>query len=149
MVFTVEVSCHIDLPLEQVFAYVADFRNAPSWQRQLVDVRLDDGPFPEGKRVVEIHHLLGLRVEAAGELVHWRAPEEFTVRGTSGPLRVESRYGIAVEPPGTRVTLCLTMAGRGPARLAEPALRRRLERELGLAFEKLAVSAGAVRASTD
>jgi len=127
----------IDRPLEQVFAYVADFRNAPSWQRQLAEVRLDDGPFPDGKRVTEVHHLLGRRIEATGELARWEAPDGFTVRGTSGPLRVESRYSFATEAAGTRVGLCLTMAGRGPARLAEPMLRRRLERELTAAFAKL------------
>lgn len=94
--FTLTVSTLVDLPLAHVFAYVADFRNAPAWQRRLLRVRLDDGPFP--------------------------------------------RYGFAAEAGGTRVTLDLTVAGRGPARLLEPVLRRSLERELRTAFQRLATS---------
>jgi uncharacterized membrane protein len=139
-VFTITVSTFVDQPLGRVFAYVADFRNAPTWQRQLVRVRLDGGPFPEGDRVVEIRRFLGREIEAPGDLVAWQPPEGFTVRGRSGPLEVESRYGFVAEAAGTRVTLHLTMAGRGPARLAEPMLRRSLDRELKTAFQRLATS---------
>jgi hypothetical protein len=92
---------------------------------------------PGGRRVVEVRRFLGREIEAPGELVAWQPLEGFTVRGRSGPLEVESRYGFAAEAGGTRVTLHLTMAGRGPARLAEPVLRRSLERELRTAFQRL------------
>lgn len=139
--FTVEVSCVIERPLEEAFAYVADFRNAPSWQRQLSAVRLDDGPFPEGKRVVEIGSFLGITVEAAGDLVDWRPLEGFTIRGGSALLQVESRYLFQGEPSGTRVTLFVTVTPRGPGRLAEPVLRRQLQRSLEESFERLPASA--------
>jgi uncharacterized membrane protein len=142
-VFTVEVSCAVDLPLLEVFAYVADFRNAPDWQRQLAAVRLDDGPFPEGKRVVEIHHFFGLRVEAAGDLVAWEPPTGFTVRGRSRLLAVESRYAFAESGTGTRVGLRLTMSPHGPARLAEPMLSRALHSDLSDAFGRLPAAAAA------
>lgn len=139
--FTVEVSCAVDLPLEQVFDYVADFRNAPSWQRQLASVRLAGGPFPTGTRVVEIHHFLGLRVQAAGDLVAWQPLQGFTVRGRSRLLAVESRYAFTREPRGSRVGLRLTMTPRGPARIAERILRRTLQRDLSDAFSRLPVAA--------
>ncbi|HET6211804.1 MAG TPA: SRPBCC family protein [Micromonosporaceae bacterium] len=146
--FTVQVSCVIDLPLEQAFAYVADFRNAPTWQPQLAAVRLDDGPFPEGSRVVEIHHFLGVRVEAAGDLVDWQPLEGFTVRGRSSLLQVESKYRFDREGDGTRVSLNLTMRPTGPARIAEPMLRRQLRRSLEESFARLPGSALAARSPT-
>jgi uncharacterized membrane protein len=136
--FTVNVSCLVDRPLPKVFDYVADFRNAPTWQPQLDSVQLDGGPFPEGKQVVEIHHFLGVRVEAVGDLVEWRPPDGFTVRGRSKLLRVESRYTFAREPDGTRVSLSLTMDPRGPARMMEPVLRRQLSHDLTVSFASLA-----------
>jgi hypothetical protein len=142
-VFTVEVSCVIDLPLLQVFDYVADFRNAPDWQRQLSSVRLEDGPFPTGTRVVEIHHFLGLRVEAGGDLVGWEPPKGFVVRGRSKLLAVESRYAFASEADSARVTLQLTMTPHGPARIAEPMLSRTLRRDLVEAFSRLPAEAAA------
>jgi len=133
-VFTVDVSCLARRPLPEVFDFVADFRNAPGWQPQLHAVRLDDGPFPAGTRVVEIHHFLGRRVEAVGDLVQWEQGRGFTVQGRSALLKVTSRYRFAAQPDGTRVSLALTMDPRGPARLAEPVLRRQLRDSLTASF---------------
>jgi hypothetical protein len=135
--FTVDVSCVVDRPLRQVFDYVADFRHAPTWQPQLDSVRLDGGPFPRGTQVVEIHHFLGVRVEAVGDLVDWQPPGGFTVRGRSRLLRVESRYTFTREPAGTRTALSLTMDPRGVSRVAEPVLRRQLGRGLATSFANL------------
>jgi uncharacterized membrane protein len=143
--FTVRVWALIDLPLQLVFEYVADFRHAPRWQAQLESVRLDDGPFPVGRHVVENHRLLGLRIGAHGDLVAWQPLQGFTVRGRSGLLQVESRYSFAAEPPGTRVTLNLTMVTRGPARLVEPMFRRRLRNDLEAAFRQLPITIAADR----
>lgn len=137
MSFTVVVSATTRAPLAEVFDFVADFRNAPTWQRQLVGVRLDEGPFPSGKRVVELRSFLGKRIEAPGDLVSWQRLVGFTVRGSSGPLYVESDYGFKADGTGTLVTLHLTMTARGLARVAEPVLRRSMERELAAAFLRL------------
>jgi hypothetical protein len=138
--FTVDVSCVVDRPLRQVFDYVADFRNAPVWQPQLDSVRLDGGPFPTGTQVVEIHHFLGVRVAAVGDLVDWQPLVGFTVRGRSRLLRVESRYTFTSEPAGTRTALSLTMDPRGVSRLVEPVLRRQLGRSLAESFANLSTT---------
>lgn len=136
--FTVTISDVIDSPHADVFGYVADFRNAPRWQEGLVAVHLADGAFPEGRRVVEVHRFLGLAIIAAGELVDWQPPDEFTVRGGPRVLRVESRYQFAPERAGTRIVIAVTMHPRGPVRLLEPVIRRRLQRRLGPALGELA-----------
>jgi hypothetical protein len=87
--------------------------------------------------VVEVHHFLRVRVEAVGDLVDWQPLSAFTVRGRSRLLRVESRYAFAREADGTRVSLSLTMAPRGPARLMEPVLRRQLTHDLTESFRRL------------
>ncbi len=135
--FTVNVSCLVDRPLDKVFEYVADFRNAPTWQPQLDSVRLDGGPFPQGKQVVEIHHFVGVRVQAVGNLVDWQPMDSFTIRGGSGPLRVESMYSFVRESGGTRVQLSVTVNARGPARMMEPVLRRQLTDNLTESFLRL------------
>jgi short-subunit dehydrogenase len=135
-VFTVAVSAFARVPPETAMDYVADFRNAPQWQLGLTAVEVD-APFPQARHVVEVRRFLGRRIEAPGDLVDWIPGEGFTVRGHSGPLRVESRYSFAPEANGTRVSLSLTMAARGLARIGEPILRRSLTRELTLAFERL------------
>jgi short-subunit dehydrogenase len=134
--FTVSVSAFAHVPLEAAIAYVADFRNAPRWQLGLTDVEVD-APFPVAKSVVEVRRFLGRRIEAPGDLVDWIPGKGFTVRGHSGPLRVESRYGFAPEADGTRISLSLTMAATGLARVGEPILRRSITSELIKAFALL------------
>ncbi len=135
--FTVAVSTFAHVPVQTAIGYVADFRNAPRWQRGLTAVEVD-GPFPAARKVVEIRRLFGRRIEAPGELVAWETDAGFTVRGHSGPLRVESRYGFAPEIGGTRISLHLTMSAAGAVRVVEPLLRRSLTRELDAAFKLLA-----------
>jgi uncharacterized membrane protein len=143
-VFTVEASCVVGRPLDPVFAYLADFRNAPQWQSQLSRVHYDDGPFPTGRRVTEVHRMFGVDIEAHGELTHWDPPHAFAVEGTSGLLRVASRYSFRTGPGGTRVGLQLTLTARGPARFGEPMLKRAMERDLRGAFERLAANLAAL-----
>lgn len=135
--FTVSVSAFTRVPVQTAIDYVADFRNAPRWQRGLTAVEVD-GPFPVASSVVEVRRFLGRRIEAPGDLVAWEPGAGFTVRGHSGPLRVESHYGFAGDADGTRISLDLTMSAGGPLRAIEPVLRRSLTRELNTAFRLLA-----------
>ena len=80
---------------------------------------------------------MGIRIEATGHLVAWQPLVGFTVRGRSGLMEVESRYAFAADEGGSRVDLTLTMTPHGPARLAEPVLRRQLTRDLRRAFVTL------------
>lgn len=139
--FTVAVSVFARVPVQTAIDYVADFRNAPRWQRGLIAVEVD-GPFPVAKKVVEIRRLLGRRMEAHGELIAWEPGAGFTMRGHSGPLQAESRWGFESESDGTRISLRLTISAAGPARAIEPLLqlqRRSLTRELDTSFKQLAV----------
>jgi hypothetical protein len=123
--FVLRISTHVAGPPGCVFDYVSDFRHAPDWQEQLSGIRLPDGPFPKGTHVVEIRRMLGRTFDAHGELVAWDPPRGLTVRGSSGPLHVESRYTFEqVEGGGTRVEIALTVRGTGPIRAAAPLLRR-------------------------
>ena len=68
--FTVAVSAFARVPLQTAIDYVADFRNAPQWQRGLTGVEVD-APFPQAKHVIEVRRFLGRRIEAPGDLVDW------------------------------------------------------------------------------
>ena len=136
--FVLKLSTYVAAPLECVFAYLADFRHAPDWQGQLAGVRLDDGPFPDGTHVVEIRRMLGRTFEAHGELVAWDPPRGLTVRGSSGPLHVESRYSCNAAPGGTVVEITLTVSGTGPIQLATPLLARAFRRQGAADIKRLA-----------
>lgn len=137
--FFLKLSTHLKGSPDSVFEYVSDYRHAPDWQRHLLDVRLDDGPFPAGTRLVEVRSLLGLRVEARGELVEWSRPHGLTLRGTSGPLRVRSRYTLTESGRGTSLDLELVVASAVPIWPVEWLLRRVLTRQLEQDMRRLTV----------
>lgn len=135
--FEVSYSTRLAGPLESVFAYLSDFRHMPEWQPGLVDVRVD-GPFPSSKHVVEVRRMMGRQFEARGELEDWSPPRAFALRGSGGPLRVRSRYTFSPEGTATTVEFALTVELLGPARLAEPVLRRLFQRQLEADVRRLA-----------
>ena len=93
--------------------------------------------------------MFGMEIHARGELTQWEPLSGFAVEGRSGLLQVASRYSFSTEPGGTRVGLALSMTAHGPARLGEPMLKRSMERELKVAFERLAAKLTALPADQD
>ncbi len=60
----VEDSIVIKRPVEEVFAFVADQRNAPQWQQGLLEVRrITDGPPGIGTRHTVVRKFMGRRLE--------------------------------------------------------------------------------------
>ena len=96
----------IERPIEEVFDYVSDPCNFPSWNSAVQSVR---GTAP-GKAGAAATYLMERDLpdgHAENELVIdvWRRPLEFTVRTTSGPTPLTYRYLFSDEGSGTRVEL--------------------------------------------
>ena len=127
----VESTLDIDRPSTEVFGFVADQTNAPSWQNGLHEVRrLTDGPIGVGTEHVFVRRFAGRRIESrnrftryeSGRLVHFEIPD--------GWLTGQASY--RVEPLGAgrcRLTSRMEFQVAGPAALASPLLARVLARD--------------------
>ena len=127
----VESTLDIDRPSTEVFGFVADQTNAPSWQHGLHEVRrLTDGPIGVGTEHVFVRRFAGRRVESRnrftryepGRLVHFAIPD--------GWLTGQASY--LVEPHGAgrcRLTSRMEFQIAGPAALASRLLARILARD--------------------
>ena len=127
----VESTLDIDRPSTEVFGFVADQTNAPSWQHGLHEVRrLTDGPIGVGTEHVFVRCFAGRRIESRnrftryepGRLVHFEIP--------NGWLTGQASY--LVEPHGARrcrLTSRMEFQVAGPAALASPLLARVLARD--------------------
>jgi hypothetical protein len=96
----------IGRPIEEVFNYVSDPCNLPSWNSAVRSVR-ETGP---GSPSAAAAYLMGRDLPdgpAENELVIdvWRHPREFTIRTTSGPTPFTYRYLFSEEGSGTKVEL--------------------------------------------
>ena len=66
----VDESIIIQRAVEEVFAFVADQRNAPEWQAGLLEVRrTDEGPLGVGATHAVVRKFMGRRMEVNNEYV--------------------------------------------------------------------------------
>src|SRR5438874_1982836 len=86
----VETSIIINRPIEEVFAYVSDFRNAARWQAGVVEVRqTPESPTGKGTQVTFVRRFLGRKIEGISEVVEYEPPTKHTFQSTSGlPITV-------------------------------------------------------------
>jgi Polyketide cyclase / dehydrase and lipid transport len=104
---TGEASIHIDRPADEVFAFIGDPANNPSWRKNVVRMAWeDDGPMRVGRRGRQTQHLLGRDWTVTAEVVEWDPPHRATWRSVQGPVSVQS--WVRVEPDGSG---CLASGG--------------------------------------
>ena len=119
-------------PIDEVFEYVADYRNDPSWRTEVKEMRyLSAGPVGAGTRVRETSALWGRRVVTESVLTVYEPNRRVDFASVSGPFRVSgSRLFEAVEG-GIRVTSVLEWHPSSRlARMVAPALARSYQRTI-------------------
>jgi len=92
-------SVHIDRPVDDVFAYVADPRNFPAWNSAVESVS------GSGKEFVMQRQLPGGRATNDLEVTTSDSPATFEIRTTSGPTPFVYRYRFDPAGAGTLLTL--------------------------------------------
>jgi uncharacterized protein YndB with AHSA1/START domain len=124
---------------EDVFAFVADQTNTPRWQSGLIEVRrLTPGPIGVGTEHAFVRRVAGRRVEARNRYVRYEPSRLVAFDVSDGGIAGHVEYRFEPHPTGTLVTCVMEFATRGPARIAEPLLRRAIEREARRDDPKLA-----------
>jgi len=127
----------INLPAEEIFAYLSDFENLLDWSGPMIAIRkISPGAFQEGARVRSTLRLLGRWMEITFEVVEYEPGRCLTIKSLSGTTPCLFCYQF--EPAadgGTSVSLeaVLQLAG-GMLGLSESALtnvvRRQIEHDL-------------------
>ena|SRR5689334_14910884 len=122
------------LPVDDTFAFVADFANSPAWDPNTVDSqRLDDGPVGEGATYE-------LRVRQGGRVVPmtyrvatWEPGRRVVLDGEGSNVKARDEIRFERTTTGTRVDYTADIRLTGWMRLVEPFA--------GGAFERLATDA--------
>jgi len=128
----------IQRPVEEVFAFVADQRNAPEWQSGLLEVRrTDEGPLGVGATHAVVRKFMGRRMEVNNEYVTYEPNTQVTFKSTAGPMPFEFSYLTESTPAGTRLTGKMEMQAAGFMGLAEPLIGASLKREMRAGFGEL------------
>jgi uncharacterized membrane protein len=133
-----DLKLHVKAPLEKVFAYVTDFRNAAEWQNGIIESsQTPEGPTQLGSKFKTVRTLFGQRMEAAGEVTDFVPNKKFAFKSTSGPIHFAFVQTFEPETDGTLVNLALELEAGGFFKLAEGALAGNVKQEFESQTKKL------------
>ena len=131
-----EVAIEIARTPAEVFAYLTDVSNLPSWQSGVRSAELDGEP-RAGARIRESRHLLGRELHTTLEIEEYEAPRLFTLRALNSPVPFTVRHELEPSGAGTR----LTVVGEGDAgflpSFAAGFMTRRAEKQFRADFARL------------
>jgi uncharacterized membrane protein len=128
----------IKAPVEKVFAFVTDFRNAAKWQNGVIESsQSPDGPTQLGTKLKTVRTFLGQRLEATAEVTDFAANQKVAFKSTSGPIQFNFLQTFSSVSGGTKVDIHVEMEGSGFFKVAEGAFGSNLKKELESQGQKL------------
>jgi len=89
-VYQFEYSIFIDRPPQEVFAFVTDLDNYAKWQGGKETFQwIAEEPPGVGSRYKVLTSILGRKIEGVMQITGWESPNQYTIRGSGGPLTTE------------------------------------------------------------
>jgi len=137
-VFTRSVAVEIARPLDEVFAFVSDARNRPSWDESVDSEELTSPePIGVGSTVRTRMRSMGRDYEIDWEIVEHEPPTRQRIESTSGPFSTTLAYELAGD--GDRASVRFSVTGRptGALRLMQPLIARNTQANLDRGFARL------------
>jgi carbon monoxide dehydrogenase subunit G len=137
-VFTRSVSVFIARPLDEVFAFVSDARNRPSWDESVDSEELTSPePIGVGSTVRTRMRSMGRDYEIDWEVVEHEPPAHQRIESTSGPFSTTLVYELSGDFEATSVHFSVTGRPTGALRLMQPLIARATQRNLDRGFARL------------
>ena len=128
--FVVETEVFVERPVPEVFDFVADQTNAPTWQRDLDDVqRLTSGELRVGTEHEFVRTFAGRRIRSSNRFTRYEPPRYVEFEIPQGWLTGKASYRVKPLNAGASVESRIALTAGGPMRLLEPLLARAIRRD--------------------
>lgn len=115
---------HADRPVEDVFAYLADFSTTEEWDPGVVRAtRNGEGTLGVGTTFDLVASFLGRENELTYEIVEYDAPRAVTLRGENATVVSLDRITTEPDGDGTKITYDADLSLKGPLKLGDPLLK--------------------------
>jgi len=132
-----EVTIHLNRPVEQVFAFLADTGKVSMLQSSLIELEpLTEGPLRAGSRFREVRRLGRREAEIRGEVTAFEPNKRLETKTTTKP-EVTVSYSFDPENGGTRLRYKFVLLSSGIMRLLEPLMAGSMKKERESDFETL------------
>lgn len=128
--FAVESVVDIRRPVPEVFEFIADMTNAPSWQADLHRVqRVPPGPMRVGSEHVFERRFAGRVLQSRNRITAFHPPSRFAFEIPEGWISGRAAYEMTPISGGCRVTCRMEFRASGPGRILEPLFARVLRHD--------------------
>ncbi len=133
-----EVTIHLNCPVNQVFAFLADSKNLRNWQSNLIEnEQLTEGPVRVGTNFREVRRTGPRQSEIRAEVtVYDEVNKRFGIKTVTKP-QVTINYALESEAGGTRIYYKFVMLTNGMMRILEPLLAGSIKKDTDLDFQRL------------
>lgn len=118
-----EISVQINRPLEEVFAYLDDFRNLPEWNTVVEEANPSETPTRVGTKTQIRARFLGRKIESTQEVVEHQ-PNRRVVIKSDKPFPLTQTVTFERVTSGTKVTLLAEVEPGGFFKLGETIVNR-------------------------
>ena len=114
---TFENTVMIRRPIEEVFAFLSDFENVPTWNYAIIEThKVSEGPVGVGTIYQQVRSVPSHSKERF-EVTAYNPPRQLEIQGQLGPFPSHLAYALAAVPEGTRITNAVELELRCPGRL--------------------------------
>lgn len=136
--FSRSVAVVIARPIDQVFPFVADARNRPTWDDGVLSEEMTSpDPIGVGTTVRSKFRSMGREYEYNWEVVEHEPPHRMTIESTSGMFPTTLAYVLEGGANETSVRFSVTGRPSGVLRLFQPLLARSTQKSLDRSFPRL------------
>ncbi len=123
---------------DEVFRFVADARNRPSWDDGVESEELiSPEPIAVESRLRTRMRSMGRDLEYLWEIVEHDPPHRVRVESTSGPFPTTLVWEVSDHPGGSRAAFSITGTPGGAMRLMQPLIARNTAKNLERTFPRL------------
>jgi uncharacterized protein YndB with AHSA1/START domain len=124
-------------PVEEVFAFLADFENVPKWNGAIVETtKTSPGPVGVGTTYQQTRSV-PTRSEERFEVTAFEPPRRLEVQGQIGPFRARISYLLEPTGSGTRLRNAVDLGSSGPLTLAAPLVTSRVKHAVAANLDTL------------
>jgi uncharacterized membrane protein len=132
----IEESVVIRRPVEKVFAYATNVKNAPQWESAILEVeQTSQGPAGVGTTFRGANKVMGRRMAWTSKVTEYEPNKKAGETISSGSTVIENRLTFDPVEGGTKVTIVYDMKVGGLLKLFAPMLvssiRKEIKRNLG------------------
>lgn len=135
---TVTTEIHIQRPIQEVFDFIANMENNPTWQNGMVSCRYTSAP-PHGKGATydQVARFMGRDIISAFTILEYNPPHQIKGNSPTGSFPITFTRTLEETPEGTKVSALIEGDPSGFFKLAAPLMKGKVAKSVKEDYHRL------------